>query len=196
MNRRTYILTGSAVVGLMVLIYTAGSRKALSPAGDAAASGNSPALADQIPSTQPGDSLLPQEYAFLQTQSPFGSGRGAAAHGGPEAAFIFRGAVQTGSSITAFIENANTKDVVQMAIGASLARGRIKTIDLDAIEYEALGNSKRIEVGHNLNGEVVEPPPTTAPSGPPATNAPPGPDQNGNAPPNAQSPPMPPRKQG
>jgi len=201
MNRRFYMLTGSAALAVMALIYMGAGNKSLAPVGEIAGVGNSPALADHMPTTQPNGSLLPSEYAFLQTQSPFGSAAGSvgASQGGPEATFIFRGAVQTGSRITAFIEDSNAKKVAQMAVGDSLARGRIKAIDLDAIEYEALGDSKRIEVGHNLRGDIVQPPAATAPSvqpAPGAGNSPANADQNGNAPQNPQAPPMPPGKQG
>jgi hypothetical protein len=185
MNRRFYLSTAGLAIAVMALIWFSGGEKSSSPAGN---SGGSASPANSSPNVQASGSVLPAEYSLLQTRSPFGRGSAqgpGAGHGGPEATFIFRGAVQTGSSITAFIEDANAKNVVQMAAGQSLARGRIKSIDLDAIEYESGGNTRRIEAGQNLNGEVVQPPPTTAPS-PAGSPPPPSPPQNGNMPPNMQ----------
>ena len=185
MNRRFYLSTAGLAIVVMALIWFSGGERAASPAGNSA--GESASTANSSPNVQASGSVLPAEYALLQTRSPFGRGSAqgpGAGHGGPEATFIFRGAVQTGSSIIAFIEDSNAKNVVQMAAGQSLARGRIKSIDLDAIEYESAGNTRRIEAGQNLNGEAVQPPPTTAPSPSPAGNPPQSTPQGGNMPPN------------
>jgi hypothetical protein len=55
-----------------------------------------------------------------------------------------------------------------VAAGEAIARGKVKTITLDSIEYEAAGGgAKRIAVGQNLMGVVVPPTPTSKPAGPP-----------------------------
>jgi hypothetical protein len=96
---------------------------------------------------------------------------------------IFKGVVQAGADFTAFIENEAAKQVIQAVVGDAVARGRIKSIDLDAIVYEVGGDSRRIEVGQNLNGEVVAPPATQpSPAPPPDVQAPPGPPDGAGAP--------------
>jgi hypothetical protein len=185
MNRRVLYIAGLTALLVIVLTDMHINRGWLAPAGNAASAS---APGDQSPAAGPNDPLLPKEYAFLQTRSPFGSARsaGGKAHGGPEAVFVFKGTVQAGMIFTAFLEDQSDKNVVQAAVGDPVARGRIKSIDLDAIEYETAGNSRRIEVGQNLNGEIIQPAPTSQPSNQPAANsAPPGmPGQPGGMPPN------------
>ncbi|MGD0770269.1 MAG: hypothetical protein ABSB42_18960 [Tepidisphaeraceae bacterium] len=195
MNRRVAYLAGMAVLAAMALLIVQANRGWLAPAGNAGNAAASPAPGDQSPATGPSNSLLPREYAFLQTRTPFGHarGRGGKGLGGPEASFVFKGVVQAGTGFTAFIEDLSAKNVVQAAVGDQVARGTIKSIDLDAIEYELAGDSRRIEVGQNLNGEAVQPAPATQPSNPPAANTAtsPSPGQDGNAPPNPQAQPGP-----
>jgi hypothetical protein len=185
MNRRTLYLAGLTTLVVIVLVDMHINRGWLAPAGNTA---SAPAPGNQSPAAGPNDPLLPKEYAFLQTRSPFGSARGPGgkAHGGPEAVFVFKGTVQAGMIFTAFLEDQSDKNVVQAAVGDPVARGRIKSIDLDAIEYETAGNSRRIEVGQNLNGEIVQPTPTSQPSNQSAANNAPSemPGQPGGAPPN------------
>ncbi len=123
-----------------------------------------------------GTALLPPQYAILQSRNAFGRERGGKAHGlgGPEATFVFKGAVQAGELFTAFVEDLSSRQVKQLTIGDSLARGRIKSIDLDSIEYEVSGNSRQIALGQNFNGEVV--PPTSQPTQAAPTAAPASPD--------------------
>jgi hypothetical protein len=123
--------------------------------------------------------VLPPEFAIFQTRSPFAKGPKkppASAPGGPEASFVLKGAVDVGGRLTAFVEDLSAKRVVQLAAGEPIARGRIKGITLDAIEYEAAGTpAKRIEVGQNLMGQVVPPTPTSKPAaGPPGQPGAPG----------------------
>lgn len=113
-------------------------------------------------------SALPPEFAVLQTLNGFARGRAksaATSPAGPEANFALKGIADVGSRLTAFVEDIKSKNVVQAATGDSIARGRIKRLDLDSIEYEVAGETRRIEVGQNLNGEVVPPTPTSKPAG-------------------------------
>jgi hypothetical protein len=142
------------------------------------------------PSSRPS---LPGDFAVFQAHNPFaagGSARGVAAGAasGPETSLAFKGVADMGGRFTAFIEDLTNKTVTQLSVGDALAQGSIKSINLDAIEYEVGGVSRRIEVGQNLRGEVVPPtPPATRPSDQPATAPAPGsPDgQPGPAPPGA-----------
>jgi hypothetical protein len=137
--------------------------QAISPTpGGLPASGSPPA----------GGSLLPPEYAILNTRNLFGPPHAApAGPAGPEAGFVFKGVIQSGSAYTAFIEQVNSKQVMQLSVGDPIARGKIKSIDLDGIEYAVGADSHRITVGQNLMGMDV---PVTAPANPPNGNGPPG----------------------
>jgi hypothetical protein len=121
---------------------------------------------------------LPAEFAVLQTRNIFKHGPskpgGPGAPGGPEASFVLKGIVEAEAKFTAFIEDKNAKHVTPVGIGGAIALGKIKSINLDAIEYEAAaGGTRRIEVGRNLMGEVVPPtPPTSKPSAAPGPGGP------------------------
>jgi hypothetical protein len=131
---------------------------------------------------------LPPEYAVLQTRNVFKHGPskpgGPGAPGGPEASFVLKGIVEAEAKYTAFIEDKNAKSVTSVGIGGAIALGKIKSINLDAIEYEAAaGGTRRIEVGRNLMGEVVPPtPPTSKPSAAPGPGGPGQPGQPGGPP--------------
>jgi hypothetical protein len=190
MNRRIYWSLALFASIAMLLIYFIGSsvRPAMNVATDDSRQ------EQRAPVARAGSSLLPAEYAIFQQRSPFGQSTGPvgaqASAGGPETNYVFRGAVQTGSAITAFFEEGSSEKVIQMMAGNSIASGRIKSIDLDAIEYESGGVSRRIEIGQNLKGQAAQPPaPTTAPSAP----APPGAGPPPNLPPGVQAQMQPPR---
>ena len=153
--------------------------------------------------TQPGGAgaapagpQLPAEFDILRTRNPFarGTGRpgGPGAPAGPEAGFVLKGIAQSGDRYSAFIEDAMSKRVMELAGGSPVALGRIKSVDIDTIEYEAMGASRRVEVGQNLAGQVVPPTPASQPAGPPGPQPPPG-QPGGEGPvPGAGEPPMPP----
>src|ERR1700685_1230456 len=162
MNRRITSVTTAAVLGGAALIWIiaamTGSGRPPAVVGIArAVEGNHPATTNPA-----ADSALTAEFAILQTHNAFsrGDAAGHGPHGGPEAVLVFKGVVQADGACTAFIENQAAKQVTQAAVGDAVARGRIKSIDLDAIVYEVAGGSRRIEIGQNLNGEVVAPPAT------------------------------------
>jgi hypothetical protein len=132
-------------------------------------------------STQPAAdvSALPSEYSALQTRNPFAHGGkggpagpnaggpgGPGAPGGPDTLFVLKGIVGEDGQFTAFVEDTTAKRVLELSSGAPLGRGRIKGIDADAIEYEAVGTSKRVEVGQDLSGKIVPPTPTSQPAPP------------------------------
>jgi hypothetical protein len=120
--------------------------------------------ASQTPPPPP--PALPSEFAIFQSRNPFTQGKskpGAAAANAQEASLVLKGTVDVEARMVAFVEDRGAKRVVQLAAGEPVARGKVKTITLDGIEYEAGGNIKRIAVGQNLNGEVVPPTPTSKP---------------------------------
>jgi hypothetical protein len=161
----TYLAGAAATIALIFSISTSaqGDGPATLPADIEA---QSPATApSDSPATQPGGPLLPQEYSLLETHNPFGRGHGGGQGGGQEASLVFKGAVRDGDKTTAFFEDLSTKKVIPLEAGAAIARGRIKSIDLDAIVYAVANDSQRIEAGENLNGVVIPPAaPTSQPS--------------------------------
>jgi hypothetical protein len=131
------------------------------------------------PGAAPAAPVLPPEFALFQSRSPFTHGpKKAGGPGGPETGFVFRGVVENGGKFTAFIEDRNAKRTTLLAVGESVARGKVKSVTLDAMEYEAAGSAKRIEVGQDLNGVVVPPTPPASkpapPGGPPQPGGPSG----------------------
>jgi len=124
----------------------------------------------------------------LQTRNIFKHGPskpgGPGAPGGPEASFVLKGIVEAEAKFTAFIEDKNARHVTPVGIGGAIALGKIKSINLDAIEYEAAaGGTRRIEVGRNLMGEVVPPTPPTSKPAAPGPGGPGQPGQPGGGPP-------------
>jgi hypothetical protein len=172
MTRQKQTLLGCyAVAGVLVLfalLYRPGLPDDL---GSALASSTGNASA-----TTRGDTAsLPAEFALLRTRSPFRSaGSRGGPVGGPDATLVFKGVVQDGAAFVAFIEDVNAKNVLQVATGDAVGRGKVKSIDLDSIQYEVDGDSHRIQVGQNLNGETVQPTPTSKPSEPTPAAGPPG----------------------
>lgn len=168
---RKYLIAAVAILVVIWLItlVTGGSHAPNRP-GQSASSSN---RAEAGAAAQPADAaLLPPDYAVLQSRNPFGRGhgRGARGAGGPDAGFVFEGAVESARGFTAFVENVAAKNVMEVVVGDALGRGHVRSINLDGMDYEVAGNRRRIEVGQNLNGETPPPPPppVTKPSGPPA----------------------------
>jgi hypothetical protein len=129
------------------------------------------------PATQPADgvdapvpmAVLPEEYSVLRDRNVFGTPKnhgGAQAASGPESGFVLKGVVQAGGGFTAFIEELASKQVKQVVAGDAIVRGKIKTIDLETVEYEASGSSRKIEVGQDFNGQTPPPPPPPPPAVP------------------------------
>jgi len=85
--------------------------------------------------------------------------------------------MQTDERFVAFLEDLSSKQVIQATVGDAISHGRITSVDLDSIEYEATGKSLRVQVGQNLMGQVVAPTPTSQPAapGPPGNGRPPRP---------------------
>jgi hypothetical protein len=122
---------------------------------------------------------LPAEYGLLQTRNPFAHGKHAPGPGepgvppSPESGFVLKGVMDAEGTYTAFVEETGSKRVLQLSTGQPVARGHVKSVTLDGIEYEAPGiGSKRIAVGQNLNGQ--QPPPAAPPPQPAGPPPPPG----------------------
>ena len=166
MSRRLAALVGGVAVVLSILLVQISTGNRASTAQPTAVAHPAIIAMPAAPATQAADNAtLPAEFAVLQTHSPFGHGH----HHSPgaEDSFVFKGVMQSDDRFTAFLQDMSTKQVVQLAAGDAVAHGRIKTVDLDSIEYETTGKSLRVEVGQNLMGQVVPPTPTSQPAAPP-----------------------------
>jgi hypothetical protein len=187
-GRQIIYLAGSLAGGAILAVGIAWMSvpSANSPANDPPASaGAISARTSASAADMQADPLLPAEFAVLQQRNVFGTSQdahGPGASGGPEGTLVFRGAVSAGGVFTAFIEDLGAKNWIQATVGTALARGKIKSIDIDGIEYEAAGQSRRIEVGQDLNGQAAPVIATTQPAAPPEAapdQAPPTPPPNG-----------------
>ncbi len=141
----------------------------------------------QSPTTQPAKaaSVLPKEFAIFEQQNPFAHGPAAPPapagppQGGPEASLVFKGVMDNSGKCIAFIEDLASKHVTQVMAGQPIGRGKIKSINLDAMEFEVMGAMRKILVGQNLDGQVVPPTPPQPPAPPPGAppqGAQPGPN--------------------
>jgi len=192
-----------AFVVLSVLTATCAATRAQAPATQPSPSPNiavppvvekAPMVRQARPATGPSSGpansapppALPKEFAIFEKQNPFAHGpppQLASAQMGPESNLVLKGVMDTSGTCVAFIEDTASKHVMQVASGQPVGRGRIKTVSLDAVEYEAMGSAKKIMVGQNFNGQVVPPTPATKPAGPqpppgmpvPGQGPPPGP---------------------
>lgn len=79
-----------------------------------------------------------------------------------EQALILRGIVREDERLIAFVENVDDGATHRVALGDSIAAGKITAIAFDAAEFELAGKRTRVEVGHNLEGGVAEVPTSSA----------------------------------
>lgn len=70
----------------------------------------------------------------------------------PEAYLILRGVVQEDDKLIAFIENSQDSSVLLLHQGEAVARGTIKTLTLDGLEYEREDKTTVVRIGLDLEG--------------------------------------------
>jgi len=107
----------------------------------------------------------------------------------PESHFVLKGVVQENNECIAFVEDTQAGTVLRLRKDDRVARGTIKSLSLDEIEYQFEERATAIKLGYDLEGRlgpvtasIVAPrPATTAP----AVQTPPGVP----TPPAAQAPP-------
>jgi hypothetical protein len=108
-------------------------------------------------------SLLPQRNIFLKNRTRPAPGSRDARGGrddilrtqpAPEQSFLLTGIAMEEGRHVAFIENMNARATERVALGGSVARGKIVTIEIDYIEYESAGKRTRVEIGKNLVGGI------------------------------------------
>jgi hypothetical protein len=128
-------------------------------------------------------SILTQRNIFLKDRSRGSSRNGSSGGGGsttqsstqpthrsPEETLILRGIVMEQGEVRAYFEDIANSRMVRVAMGEPIARGRITSIGLDAVEYETAGSSSTgttgsggggargtfVAIGNDLTGKVSE----------------------------------------
>lgn len=75
----------------------------------------------------------------------------------PERDVVLRGVSQMDGRWVAFIENTRSGGTQRVRAGGQVARGRIKSVALDRIEYEAEGKIVEVAIGQTLEGSSSQP---------------------------------------
>lgn len=70
----------------------------------------------------------------------------------PESYHILKGIVQENGVFIAFIENTQRGQIFKVKEGDTVARGKIKTLNLDTIEYDFDGRTVTVAIGNDLEG--------------------------------------------
>jgi hypothetical protein len=109
----------------------------------------------------------------------------------PETHFLLNGVVQENNEFIAFIEDTQSGGVLRLRQGDRVARGAIKTLSLDALEYQLEDKTISIRLGCDLEGTrgfvavstasapSASPATTTAPAGQPVQTQQPAPAPSG-----------------
>lgn len=70
----------------------------------------------------------------------------------PESYFRLRGVVQEDGRFIAFVEDTRSNSVLKLRPGDSVARGTIKALTLDTVEYQLADQVTTVRLGHDLEG--------------------------------------------
>ncbi len=70
----------------------------------------------------------------------------------PESYYIFRGVVRENDTFIAFLQDNQQGGVLQLREGDKVARGTVKSLTLDSIEYEFEGKTTAVAFGQDLEG--------------------------------------------
>jgi hypothetical protein len=89
----------------------------------------------------------------------------------PETHFVLKGIVQENNEFIAFIEDTQAGMVLQLRKDDHVARGVIKALSLDGIEYQLEEHTTAVKLGYDLEGHLG-PVSAPAPASPPAPTAP------------------------
>lgn len=71
----------------------------------------------------------------------------------PESYYLLKGIVQENDTFIAFVENTQGGVVLRLRAGDRVARGTIKALNLDSIEYELESQTVTIQLGYDLEGK-------------------------------------------
>lgn len=70
----------------------------------------------------------------------------------PESYHLLKGIVQENGVFIAFIENTQRGQILRVREGDSVARGKVKTFNLDTIEYQFEDRTIKVAMGYDLEG--------------------------------------------
>ena len=70
----------------------------------------------------------------------------------PESYYRLKGVVQEDGTFIAFVEDTRSGSVLRLRRGDNVARGVIKSLTLDSMEYEFEGQTVAVELGRDLEG--------------------------------------------
>ena len=72
----------------------------------------------------------------------------------PESYFVLKGIVQQNKDYIAFFENTRTGEAVKVRKGDNIARGSLKNLTLDYIEFGLDANTVKVVIGNTLVGKT------------------------------------------
>lgn len=70
----------------------------------------------------------------------------------PESYFVLKGIVRQNAAYIAFVEDTRDGQVLRVRQGDDVARGTVKNLTLDALEYQIDDRTVSVELGYNLEG--------------------------------------------
>lgn len=70
----------------------------------------------------------------------------------PESYYVLKGIVQENSAFIAFLEDSRGGEILRVRKGDSVARGVIKALSLDSIEYQLEDSTVTVTMGRDLQG--------------------------------------------
>jgi hypothetical protein len=70
----------------------------------------------------------------------------------PESYFLLRGVTQENSQFIAFVEDKQSGSVLRLHQGDHVARGTVKSVNLDGLEYQLADKTTPVSLGYDLEG--------------------------------------------
>jgi len=194
-NRLTLITAGTVLGLLLIWLGFTAARADLTPSGAPTTQKSGSASDTAAPPSarsQPIEAAalaadhprpMPREYMVLLSRSMFVRGHAAEmGHIGQhfsapstapsldrsETGLIFNGVTKTANTIDALVEDTVSGRVLTVKPGDAVARGIVKSITFDTLEYQSGGRVTEVKIGQNFAGNDVDTsaiPTTTTPAG-------------------------------
>jgi len=169
LKRKTGMLLGAAVVTTAVYLATAGGTPDESGAPASAersrpGPASRPARVTEGPPPLARSAPLPDDYHVLLKRNLFtvGSRPQISARYSratlPEDQFVLRGILHQSGRYTALIEDLSTRRVSRVVAGDTVARGTLRQVSFDGLEYQADGRPLQISIGQKLSGVAMADP--------------------------------------
>jgi hypothetical protein len=100
--------------------------------------------------------IITQRNMFSRTRVPFRPREEVAERPrpmpNPESYLLLKGIAQENNHFIAFVEDKRTGSVLHLREGDPIARGRVKSLNLDVLEYEFQGKTTPVRMGSDLEG--------------------------------------------